>query len=645
MSTAALRAVGGGLSANGGRRGFRLAAWCRSVGARFAIVALVTVASHAVIIATVVVQTDMVRTAVTRYAAVDQPIQRHVQAMEMNLVEAGLALFGYVSDSNPRSIGMIRSELAAYDENLAQARRLASTTAMAPLLTALDGEATRFRAEIAATADAHRRWVTARDALVVELAQVNRSFHERLRSSILPADPQAYRKFEAVLVLEMNANGVADALTNLGATRPADTASIAKDVRGFRAFRAELTSMDLSSSERDMIADIDRSFERAVLLAAEFVGLDGERAEHERELVASRARLTGMFERQLQPAAEQNVAATRNNVAAVLDSALVAVWIAILAGAMAGVAGFAMSHLLVSRPIARLVRATNAFAGGRLDSRVDFSATGDVGDLVSSFNQMAMARETAEDEIARLNDALSAQVRQLEDSNRELESFTYSVSHDLRAPLRAIDGFTRMIEEGHAQGVDAEGREHLSTVRQSADRMGQLIDGLLRLSRLGHEAVRPTRVEPTIIVQEVLAQGGIADDPNVELVVGRLPPCHADPALLRQVFANLLQNAHKFSRDSRPARIEVGASRTGGPEIDPDTVYFVRDNGAGFDERYAHKLFGVFQRLHRADEYEGTGIGLALVQRIVERHGGRVWATGEVGVGATFSFTLPGVEG
>ncbi|MBY0459138.1 MAG: PAS domain-containing protein, partial [Gemmataceae bacterium] len=250
------------------------------------------------------------------------------------------------------------------------------------------------------------------------------------------------------------------------------------------------------------------------------------------------------------------------------------------------------------------------------------------------------ARMRAEDEIRQLNADLERRVRdrtaELEATNRELEAFAYSVSHDLRAPLRAIDGFSRILQDDYAAALPADGRELLADVRANTRRMGQLIDDLLAFSRLGRKPLARQPVDTAALVGECLKEVLAGAAPaRAEVRVGPLPPSDGDPALLRQVWANLLANAVKYSgRRDRPV-IEVGAEDTA-----DGVVFFVRDNGVGFDMRYAGKLFGVFQRLHRQEEYEGTGVGLAVVQRVVHRHGGRVWAEAEPDKGATFRFTL-----
>ncbi len=224
----------------------------------------------------------------------------------------------------------------------------------------------------------------------------------------------------------------------------------------------------------------------------------------------------------------------------------------------------------------------------------------------------------------------------LEAANKELESFSYSVSHDLRAPLRAVNGFAGIVLEDFGPQLPEEGRKYLERIRNGGERMGRLIDDLLAFSRLSREPMNRRRVDTAQLVRAVLDElNSQFEGRHIEIKSGDLPPCYGDPALLKQVWINLLSNAIKYSRGCTPAVVDIGCCREKGED-----VYFVRDNGAGFDMTYAHKLFGVFQRLHRTDEFEGTGVGLAIVQRVVHRHGGRVWAEAEVSRGAAFYFTL-----
>ena len=227
---------------------------------------------------------------------------------------------------------------------------------------------------------------------------------------------------------------------------------------------------------------------------------------------------------------------------------------------------------------------------------------------------------------------------ELRQRTEELEGFTYSVSHDMRAPVRAIDGFTRILIEEYAGSLDDEGRRLLDIVRQNTEKMGQLIDGLLALSRLGREKLIFTEVDMTELAKTAFEEQKVASGKkrDISFNLGELPAAYGDKRLITQVFHNLFANSIKFTRNQPAATIQVGCQPGAGEDI-----YFVRDNGVGFDMNHAQKLFGTFQRLHAATDFEGSGIGLATVRRIIERHGGRVWAEAEPNKGATFYFSLP----
>jgi PAS domain S-box-containing protein len=249
---------------------------------------------------------------------------------------------------------------------------------------------------------------------------------------------------------------------------------------------------------------------------------------------------------------------------------------------------------------------------------------------------------SVEEEIRRLNEELEQRVKdrtiELVEANREMESFTYSVSHDLRAPLRAIDGFSGILLEHYQDALSPEAKGYLNKVRGNAQQMALLIDALLNFSRMSRSLVKKESIDTRQVAMDALEElNPELEGRDVRVIISELPPCSADPAMLKLVFQNLLSNSLKFTRQREKAEITVGAFKR-----DSRTVYYVKDNGIGFDMRYAHKLFGVFQRLHTASEYEGTGVGLAIVQKIIQRHGGDVWAEAEVGKGATLYFTLEG---
>jgi PAS domain S-box-containing protein len=240
------------------------------------------------------------------------------------------------------------------------------------------------------------------------------------------------------------------------------------------------------------------------------------------------------------------------------------------------------------------------------------------------------------EDLQATNRNLEEATRKLEEANAELESFAYSVSHDLRAPLRAVDGFSRILQGEYASELSPEARHYLDLVQENACQMGQLIDDLLAFSRLSRKPLTKHSVSPADLVRQVLEDlWQEQEGRQVEIIIDDLPACQADPSLLKQVYVNLLSNALKYTRKREVTRIQVGYQMQ-----DNQPVYYVKDNGVGFDMRYADKLFGVFQRLHRAEEYEGTGVGLAIVQRIIRRHGGHVWVDAGVDEGAAFYFTI-----
>jgi PAS domain S-box-containing protein len=253
-------------------------------------------------------------------------------------------------------------------------------------------------------------------------------------------------------------------------------------------------------------------------------------------------------------------------------------------------------------------------------------------------NNDVTERKRREDEIRGLNQQLARRSTELEGTNKELEAFAYSISHDLRAPLRHMVGYTELLQKHAAQTTDDKGRRYMLTILDAAKRMGTLIDDLLAFSRIGRAETRETMVSLDQLVKEV--QSELMHDTegrNLIWKVGTLPDLYGDRSMLKLVLVNLVSNAVKFTRTRSSPEIEIGSN-----EVKSDgVVVFVRDNGVGFDMKYVNKLFGVFQRLHRVDEFEGTGIGLATVQRIIHRHGGRVWAEGHVGSGATFYLSLP----
>jgi signal transduction histidine kinase len=290
----------------------------------------------------------------------------------------------------------------------------------------------------------------------------------------------------------------------------------------------------------------------------------------------------------------------------------------------------------ITDPLVRVTEAAEAVADLKPDVRVvELDREDEIGRLAESFNIMAARVEQSRSDLELRVEQRTSELRA---ANRELEAFSYSVSHDLRAPLRAIAGFVQILDEDHGPGLDADARKYLERVKVNARRMGQLIDDLLNFSRIGRTTMVRQVVDMNAAAKGIAEDAVAASGRKIELTIEPLPQAYGEPALLNQVLVNLIANAIKFTARSDHAAITIGARSENG-----ENVFFVRDNGVGFDDRYAEKLFGVFQRLHRVTDFEGTGVGLAIVHRIISRHAGRVWAEGKVNAGATFYFTLPPV--
>ena len=319
-----------------------------------------------------------------------------------------------------------------------------------------------------------------------------------------------------------------------------------------------------------------------------------------------------------------------------------ALWVTTAIVIVGALAGWLFSRRVTS-PLRQLTAAAERIASP--DGHVREQRHGDeVVRLDSSFAQMVARVDDSHRQLQLLVDDLEVRVKartaELEAANHELEAFSYSVSHDLRAPIRAISAFSNILIEDHGAELSQDARHCVDIVIKRAKHMGQLIDDLLMFSRLSRQPITRQTVSMTALCSAIIAELRSVDPARiVDISIGDMPDAYAEPALLRQVMTNLLQNALKYTRPQSAAHVEVGCYMQGGEQ-----VYYVRDNGVGFDMQYADRLFGVFQRLHREEDFEGTGVGLAIVHRIVTRHVGRVWADAAVNAGATFFFTLAPAE-
>jgi signal transduction histidine kinase len=320
---------------------------------------------------------------------------------------------------------------------------------------------------------------------------------------------------------------------------------------------------------------------------------------------------------------------------------------------LCGVIAFSIAKS-ISVPIKALTEGAEIIGSGNLDYKIGSDRKDEIGQLSRSFDKMTgdlkkitssrdelnreiAERKRAEEEILRLNEDLKNHVVRLEESNRELDAFSYSVSHDLRSPLRHMTGFMELLQKRSWSQMDETNRHYMTIISDSSKRMGMLIDDLLAFSRIGRSEMGTVVIRFKKLVQETIRElREDAKERDIAWKIGDLPDIYGDPSLLRLVLVNLISNALKFTRTRPRAEIEIGCT-----EEEVEFFFFIKDNGVGFDMDYAEKLFGVFQRLHHRDEFEGTGIGLANVRRIVSRHGGRAWAVGSPDQGATFYFSLP----
>ena len=299
---------------------------------------------------------------------------------------------------------------------------------------------------------------------------------------------------------------------------------------------------------------------------------------------------------------------------------------------------------VISNPILALAQISKTISQNHDYSvRATKFTNDELGLLTDTFNQMLAQIEAQNAEIVSLNQNLEQKINQrttqLEAANRELEAFTFSVSHDLRAPLRAVNGFTTILEEDYTDALDNDGKALLKQVRKNATKMGALIDDLLDFSKLGKKEISKSLVDMNDLVTNILTDISKSTPYLAQIKVHPLGRAMADASLMTQVITNLLSNAIKYSSKKKNPVVEIKLNK-----VDGELIYSVSDNGAGFDMKYANKLFGVFQRLHTEEEFEGTGVGLAIVERIIAKHGGRVWAEGKEGEGATFYFSLPNVN-
>lgn len=421
-------------------------------------------------------------------------------------------------------------------------------------------------------------------------------------------------------------------------------ANLGADVRGLKEDLAALRTLTADNpAQQDLLTEVESILKESIGAAEKYVkeaSIQRQVANSlgwtESEVGIQRLRITfDEMEKNERDLLEVRSAAVQADAH---RARLVALFAAALTFLILGFAGYFVQREIMSRGrIETGLRKAQELLGVELEGR-----RAELGHTMEDLHAQIEARQRAEREIRLLNQELEERVElrttELKEANGELEAFTYSVSHDLRAPLRHMDGFSRILQQEYGDQLPEEARHYLDRVRSATTHMSRLVEDLLHLSRLGRQSPRLQTVSLGELLEQ--ARTEVLESASgyraIEWQIGALPEAQVDATLFRQVWINLLSNAIKFSRNQQRSVIQIGSRAEKG-----ETILFVRDNGAGFDPRFADKLFGVFQRLHRQDEFEGTGIGLATVQRIVHKHGGRIWAESQPGQGATFYFTVP----
>jgi signal transduction histidine kinase len=404
---------------------------------------------------------------------------------------------------------------------------------------------------------------------------------------------------------------------------------------------AEYSGIANDRNEQMLLRSVQDAHQRNTLSRADLIlamdSGDDERVQasfrrwqiHQKFLVATLKDLAGFNFNRLRAAVDQVASHSANFFRIAAYGALAFVFLILL--------GIYSVRQDVNVPLVHLTTAIDDIRRGNLSPDIHSVLArrdDEFGQIAGAFAIMAQQLRVARD---TLEQRVQERTLQLDASNKELEAFAYSVSHDLRVPLRAIDGFSHMLEQRYREQLDDEARRLIGVVRDNAKKMGHLIDDILAFSRMGRKEIAQQAVDMAALVQAAIEEVAPNEqERKFELQIDALPPTHGDGTMLRQVWVNLIGNAIKFSRTRDHPKIEIGTHSD-----NKEQVYYVKDNGVGFDMQYAPKLFGVFQRLHAVDEFEGTGIGLAIVKRIITRHGGRVWAEAQLNAGATLYFALP----
>ena len=553
----------------------------------------------------------------------EEPQSAAAYELEINLIGTGFAVLGYLHDHDPQHLDRIREDAAEFRSYLEAYGRLAETEAEFSFHSKVGQGYDRFVSLAWEMVELEDQQTSKKEEVSGTFLGIDAILDEKMQASVRADDPEAIDKMRAAMEMEININGIAKGLAKFLMTHQSAYVERVRDDEGDfkRAFR-RYKNLSLRSGEKQSAAELSVMFDGTVKLVDEIIVLHQQEEEDLREFVRIRRELDGLLDDEIQTHARNEFDTAKASAIQIMNRTATVLVVLIVVVFAAAVPAWLFISAKVIRPITELSAGTKRVAAGDFSGTLPVGSEDELGELTKHFNTMIAARGRAWQE--------------LEASNKELNAFAYSVSHDLRAPVRAIDGFSAALLEDHGEKLNEEGKDMLRRVRKASDRLAALIDAMLTLSRLTRREIRAERVNLGTLARSVADSLRAAEpERQASILLPAKLEARGDREMLRVVMENLLGNAWKFTSEQPQARIEFGAT-----QVDGEPAYFVRDNGAGFDMAYADKLFGPFQRLHRQEEFPGDGIGLATVERIVHRHGGRVWAEGAVNQGATFFFTL-----
>ena len=553
----------------------------------------------------------------------EEPQSAAAYELEINLIGTGFAVLGYLHDRDPQHLDRIREDEAEFRSYLEEYGRLAETEAEFSFRSAVGQGYDRFVSLAWEMVELEDQQTSKKEEVSGKFLGIDVILDEKIQASVQAGDPQAMEKMRTAMEMEININSIAKGLAKLLMTHQSQYVERVRDDEGDfdRAFR-RYKNLSLRSGEKQSAAELSVMFDGTVKLVDEIIVLHQQEEKDLREFVQIRRDLDRLLDDEIQTHARNEFDTAKESAVQIMNRTATAM--VVLGGVVIVVVVLAWLFISakVIRPITTLSEGTKKVAAGDFSGALPVDSEDELGELTKHFNTMIADRGRAWQE--------------LQASNKELNAFAYSVSHDLRAPLRAIDGFSAVLLQDHGEKLNEEGKDMLRRVRKASDRLAALIDAMLTLSRLTRREMRVERVNLGAVARSVAdALRAAEPERQASILLPAKLEARGDRELLRVVLENLLGNAWKFSSEQPQAQIEFGVT-----QVDGERAYFVRDDGAGFDMAYADKLFIPFQRLHRQQEFPGNGIGLATVERIVHRHGGRLWAEGAVNKGATFFFTL-----